>query len=326
MTKNEFLRELENSLIWQLSKEDVSEVISDYSDIFENGLIEGKSETDIADELGSPAIISRTILEDSNNRYNSTVAKQTINKDTSNLATMSKRLGAYIIDAFSVALIFALLFGFITLINYMKPETDKYNVTLSVIKSNRSVDTLGNNFYKEITSKKNGDIKKIEFYLMEKRIFEGSEEEYNKFLKNRYENSENVTVIESVKNEPYEPYHSINQPTNSIIRPFPSSILMFLIPLIMLSVFTSIFVAIELWILNGYTLGKWLLKVKVQRQDGKRITIWDAILREVLIKSIGNSSTSGILNIVSFIWGCATPEHKTVQDLATNTKVISLER
>jgi uncharacterized RDD family membrane protein YckC len=89
---------------------------------------------------------------------------------------------------------------------------------------------------------------------------------------------------------------------------------------------SNIITAFELWIFRGYTLGKWITKIKVECISGNRITFWEAFLRDALIKSIGNSITSGILNIASFIWGCATPEHKTVQDLAAKTRVINIER
>ncbi|MDF2531218.1 MAG: hypothetical protein K0Q65_799, partial [Clostridia bacterium] len=90
--------------------------------------------------------------------------------------------------------------------------------------------------------------------------------------------------------------------------------------------FSNIITAFELWIFKGYTLGKWITKIKVESINGNKLTFWDAFLRDALIKSIGNSITSGVLNIASFIWGCATPEHKTVQDLAAKTRVINIER
>lgn len=307
MTKNEFLRELENSLKWQLSKEDVNEVISDYSDIFDNGLKDGKSEADIANELGSPAIISRTILEDANNEYNSFTTKQNIKKDTSNLAPMSKRLGAYIIDTFLTSLIFALLFS---------PFSYSTSLTTGVEHiTSASVDyinTIENEYKEKTTIGKNGEITKKEFYESGKRIFKGSEEEYKEFLNNKGIKLVDIREFETIKKGSFDFFY--------LTSIFPMTLLL------MFFGFSNIITAFELWIFKGYTLGKWLVKIKVQRLDGKRITFWDSFLRDALIKSIGNSITSGILNIVSFIWGSATPEHKTVQDLATKTKVISLER
>lgn len=103
-------------------------------------------------------------------------------------------------------------------------------------------------------------------------------------------------------------------------------ILISLLPLILLLGVSNILTAILLWAGNGYTPGKWLLKIRVVRLDSKKLTFWDAILREFLIKGIGNVILSGILNIGSFIWGCATSQHKTVQDLAAQTKVIKVAR
>jgi len=103
-------------------------------------------------------------------------------------------------------------------------------------------------------------------------------------------------------------------------------ILISLLPLILLLGVSNILTAILLWAGNGYTPGKWLLKIRVVRLDSKKLTFWDAILREFSIKGIGNVILSGILNMGSFIWGCATSQHKTVQDLAAQTKVIKVAR
>jgi len=103
-------------------------------------------------------------------------------------------------------------------------------------------------------------------------------------------------------------------------------ILILLLPLILLLGVSNILTAILLWAGNGYTPGKWLLKIRVVKLDSKKLTFWDAILREFLIKGIGNVILNGILNIGSFIWGCATSQHKTVQDLAAQTKVIKVAR
>lgn len=103
-------------------------------------------------------------------------------------------------------------------------------------------------------------------------------------------------------------------------------ILILLLPLILLLGVSNILTAILLWAGNGYTPGKWLLKIRVVRLDSKKLTFWDAILREFLIKGSGNVISNGILNMGSFIWGCATSRHKTVQDLAAQTKVIKVAR
>lgn len=90
--------------------------------------------------------------------------------------------------------------------------------------------------------------------------------------------------------------------------------------------FANIITAFELWLSNGYTLGKWVTKIKVVRLDDEKITFWDAFLRDIILKFLASAITSGILNMVSFVLGCATPDHKTVHDLAAKTKVINIKR
>lgn len=310
MTKNEFLRELENSLKWHLPQEDINEVLSDYSDIFDNGRIEGKSDDEISNEIGSPASISRTILDDANNDYNSFGSDQFTKTDTSNLAPMSKRVGAYIIDNISISLIISII-----LIIAFHPFYSISTVTSQEINVSQigEANIAAINQYKERTTMgKNGEILKVEFFDGNKRIFKGTKKEYTKFLTSNDIDTNDITEVENVV------YTGLDFMSVSAFF----SVILFL----MFFGFANIITAFELWIFKGYTLGKWMLKIKVQRIDGKNVTFWDAFLRDVLIKNIGNAITSGILNIASFIWGCATPEHKTVQDLAAKTKVINMMR
>lgn len=314
MTKNEFLRELENSLKGLFSQEDINEVISDYNDIFDNGRIEGKSEDDISNEIGSPANISRTILDDINNSERSFNNNQTIKTDILNLTSMSKRLGAYVIDTFSISLIIALIL-FITSYAFYGVTTGSSVVSerSSVVSENGEVISVPANDYEERTfMDKNGKIARKEFFKNGKRVFKGTAEEYSEFLINNGIDSNEITSFETVSHMQFDIFN--------LIAIFPIAILL------MFFGFSNIITAFELWIFKGYTFGKWILKIKVQRIDGKKITFWDSFLRDALIKSIGNSITYGILNIVSFVWGCATPEHKTVQDLAAKTKVIDVVR
>lgn len=310
MTKNEFLRELENSLKSYLSQEDINEVLSDYGDIFDNGRYEGKSDDEISNEIGSPACISRTILDDINNNYISFDNNQTIKEDISNLASMSKRLGAYIIDIISISLIISIML-IITSFSFYSMTTGTSKVI--AISHNGEANTATVDHYRERTTKdKNGEISKVELFNYDKRIFEGTKKEYNRFLISKGIDFKDIIEFETVA------YTGLDVMSISAF----SSIIFLLV----FFGFSNIITAFELWIFKGYTLGKWMLKIKVQRIDDKNVTFWDAFLRDVLIKNIGNAITSGILNIASFIWGCATPEHKTVHDLGAKTKVINMMR
>ena len=276
MKKYEFLREMENSLAGKLSQTDINEVLSDYGDIFDNGMLEGKSEDEIAENIGSPAAISKTIIDDSQ-RSSTMDDNQVARTDTSNLASMSRRLGAYLIDTFvtSFLIVVLLLAAFIP-----------FSVSTEISTS------------QEIITKVDGTSSALENYIYP---------------------VESTNTAEDIL-DTYVYRKSLNTPFVA------SNILGVLFFMLFSFGFLNIITAVELWIFKGYTLGKWITRVRVVNMDGGRVTFWEAILREVIVKSIGNAITSGILNIASFVWGCSTPEHKTVHDLAARTKVISVVR
>lgn len=89
---------------------------------------------------------------------------------------------------------------------------------------------------------------------------------------------------------------------------------------------TGLLYAIFLWSTNGYTPGKWLLQIRVVKLSGGKLTFMDALMREVLVKGLGNAFTSGLLNIFSFLWGCMSEVRKTVHDLAAETTVVNAPR
>jgi uncharacterized membrane protein len=314
VTKNEFLRELENSLKGQLPEEDIIEIVSDYRDVFDNGKSEGKNEDEISEEIGSPASIARTILEDISKNSSYSGSFKNTKSDTSNLAPMSKRVGAYIIDTFVTSLLLVMIL-FATVVPFY--SISGVSQSTRILIEDGAVQSIPTNQYIERTTvDSGGNIKKIELLEDNMRIFKGTAEEYQQarrqtlrdkgITKNRITNFETKTIIPiGIK---------------SLLVVFPISLILMFFGI------SNIITAFELWIFRGYTLGKWITKIKVECISGNRITFWEAFLRDALIKSIGNSITSGILNIASFIWGCATPEHKTVQDLAAKTRVINIER
>lgn len=89
---------------------------------------------------------------------------------------------------------------------------------------------------------------------------------------------------------------------------------------------SNILTTIILWATNGYTPGKWLLQIKVLKINGSKISFLDALLREFIIKCVANGFCQGFLNLGSFIWGCVTEDHKTVHDLAAQTRVVEWDR
>lgn len=63
MTKTEYIKQLEFSLNGKLSKPEISEILRDYSEYFAEGSRAGKTEEEIAINLGIPSVAARTLLE-----------------------------------------------------------------------------------------------------------------------------------------------------------------------------------------------------------------------------------------------------------------------
>jgi len=279
MNKKEFLNELENALDGRLPPSDIREITSDYGDIFDNSVAAGKSEEEVAKEVGSPAKIARTILEDGIDSGRRTVDgerdytdfQKNINEKTSKildkviepdqkveiekLAPMSRRLGAYIID--SILLGVVAIGGFLALFTPFAYMVVRSSSSVHYVTS--QVGPMGN----EMMSM-GGPASRFAFV--------------------------NIIII------------------------------------VMLLGAFNLFTTIILWATNGYTPGKWILKMRVVKINGSKISFLDAVLRELVIKCIANSLLSGFLNLGSFIWGCVTDDRKTVHDLVAKTRVVEWDR
>lgn len=276
MNKREFLDELENALEGKLPEEDIKRLRTDYNSVFVKAAAEGRSEEDVAAEIGSPAKIVRSILENAENRgkrndqRDYTDFQRNINEKTSKifdrvvqpdrsielaqLAPMGRRLGAYIIDGIFLGLI---LYGLIALIA-------------------------------------------MPLYFLR---------------------SETVTQI----GHAMIPY-SVSANIHPRMFMGIGGALSALINLFLLFGGFNLLSVFFLWGTNGFTPGKWLLKMRVVKTNNSRITFLDALLREVVIKFIGNALLSGLLNVGSFIWGCVTDDHKTVHDLVAQTRVVNWDK
>jgi len=259
MTKLEFLRELEFSLLDSLPAGDATEILADYKDIFENGIADGKNEQQIAAELGSPAKIARTIINDLKGEQPEPHITYVIEKQNpdppENLANMSTRLGAYFIDS--------ILFSGIIILLAMVAFYSFSISTTSAVQVN----------YAEVAQNSYGT------------------HDLSKF---------------------------------SMADAILSTLSIFFVFLLMGS--SMLLSTLFVWLTNGYTPGKWLLKIRIVKNDGSKISLGTAFVRETVMKSIANGLTSSLLNIGSFIWGCCTPLHKTVHDIAVDTTVILAPR
>lgn len=98
---------------------------------------------------------------------------------------------------------------------------------------------------------------------------------------------------------------------------------LFMIVLLFLCM-NNLAVALEVWLFNGYTLGKWMMRIRVKRLDGARITLGTALMREFILKGVINNMSQSVVNIGSLIWAVMTPECKTVHDTIAHTLVINV--
>ena len=66
MKKEDFLEILKDYLKKGFSEDEVTDILRDYEEYFVDGIIEGKSEIDIIQSLGSPKEIANELLAESN--------------------------------------------------------------------------------------------------------------------------------------------------------------------------------------------------------------------------------------------------------------------
>lgn len=65
MTKNEYLKSLAGSLNGHLSKDEISEILRDYREFFEDGAMQNEDETQTAERLGDPKEVAIQIVAES---------------------------------------------------------------------------------------------------------------------------------------------------------------------------------------------------------------------------------------------------------------------
>ncbi|NLX71148.1 MAG: DUF1700 domain-containing protein, partial [Clostridiales bacterium] len=74
MKKSEFLRELRINLEGKITDDELESILMDYDEIFEAGLDDNRTEDEISDMIGSPALVARNILDESSGNRGSATA------------------------------------------------------------------------------------------------------------------------------------------------------------------------------------------------------------------------------------------------------------
>lgn len=78
------------------------------------------------------------------------------------------------------------------------------------------------------------------------------------------------------------------------------------------------------YFLNGATLGKKIVGIRIVTVDGERISFWRLVFREYICFSLLGGLTCGILLIVSFFRVIFSIDQRAIHDLIASTKVVNL--
>lgn len=91
MRQSEFIQELKINLAEKLSEQEVEDILADYESFFTSGREEGRTDDQISQELGSPAFLAQSLLEEQDGKNNKAMNKR--------IANPGKRLCAFLIDS-----------------------------------------------------------------------------------------------------------------------------------------------------------------------------------------------------------------------------------
>lgn len=98
MKQSEYLRELKLNLESKIPPEELKDILSDYEGFFVTGREEGRRDDDISEELGSPALLARNLLEEYAGKQ-SGKADKAKNTPALKLALPGRRITAWLLDA-----------------------------------------------------------------------------------------------------------------------------------------------------------------------------------------------------------------------------------
>ena len=77
---------------------------------------------------------------------------------------------------------------------------------------------------------------------------------------------------------------------------------------------------------NGKTLGRMVMGIRVVKASGEPITFGYAMLREVVVKTIGfgfvGAITGGIATLLDYLWPLWDEENRCLHDFVVNSRVV----
>lgn len=292
MNQQEFLRELEIGLAGKLPPQDLAEVLSDYRDIFREG---GPDEVATARRLGSPAAICKAILEEGP-PVGATVAAP----PSRQLASVGRRMAACAVDVLSVALVVVMLFAIV-------PFQQTGVTSMEGGSPGASLTSYEN---------RNGEVYKMELKENGKKLFSGKPEAYDQYAATD-EGREAVQRINA--------WQTVSPASISSFSGFGLlTLLSLLMPLALGGCY--VVTALELAIFRGYTLGKWLLGIRVEAAAGGAPGLGRSLVRDGVIKGIGGIVSGGLIHLASLVLVVLSSKGEAIHDMAAGTVVVRAER
>lgn len=288
MKQSDYMQELKESLITRMPPEEIADILRDYESFFAAGREEGRSEEDIARELGSPAFLARTLLAEyepsapqpPNPRPISQPVVPSAEPDQ-HLARPGARICAFAIDALIAALpasVVAFIVGVAALPFLLIMAGPSPLVGASLYFGYHAftvIDSVGVSVQQGMSQTMDST----------------------------------GIIMEEVGRQNYQELFQ----TANHLSPLPSYL-----PIIAL-LFYLLYAPVCTLLLRGQTLGKRLMKIKV-RQNGDTPARWSALFfREFLGKLLLNSIP--IVPLVSLFTLLLTKERKTLHDMLADTAV-----
>lgn len=288
MKKSEYLRELKENLESKLPYEELNDILSDYESFFHAGKEEGKSDDNISNELGSPAFLAKSLIEE--REENKIIQDKRI-------TAPGKRFCAYFIDA-----VIAIIPVFV--------------LTLIVFKSVAPSTIL----FVSYPSPLLGTMTSMGFATFETYTKESTQGEILIEEEKIFNDSEQNSTIESTSNEGTDEVIGANAYENSSVANRPNLIVR--VTAIVGIVFYLLYSVICTLLLKGQTIGKKIMNIKVKYSNLESVSNGSIFFREFLGKILINSIP--FVPIISIFTILFTSEHKALHDMLSDTIVSDL--
>lgn len=289
MKKSEYLRELKENLKTKLSSEELNDILSDYDSFFHAGNEDGKTDDDISNELGSPAFLAKSLIEE--REENQIVQDKRI-------ALPGKRFCAYFIDAV-IAITPALVLTVIIL------KSIALSTILFLSYPSPLLGVLSYAGYATFDTFTEESIQ-TETYTNNEQIF--------------IDDDEQNLNIDSIPIEKPNAVIGSEVDNNLVVVNRPS--LIFRVVAIAGIVFYLLYSLVCTLLLKGQTIGKKLMNIKVKNSNLASVSNGSIFFREFLGKILINSIP--FVPIISIFTILFTSEHKALHDMLSDTIVSDL--